>query len=394
MTDLNTSNRVFLTGVTGLVGSSVVVALVKAPERYDFVCLVRSSGGRTAQERAEAALRDECAFEGCPECADEVMSRVSVIDGDVATMDPQALAEHPLLKGVDRIFHCAADVNLGKDPTGRVFRINYDGTAHMVELAQLLQVKEFHYVSTAYVAGKLVGTAYERAPDIANGFNNPYEESKGKAELLVRAAGIPFTVYRPGIIIGRCTDGRIRKPLAFYRILEFMQKMKSHSAVQSGQDPSDWIDLNLNCATKTSEHIYFVPIDYVQAAIATLFQRPAVGETYHVTGAYPVTTAQILEATCSVFRIDGMTIGLKRTCETPEERLFSKFIGDLFPYFASDITFDQTNIRRDWPESAQWAYGASNLRTMVKSYLADEFPNVEWVRKLIATDPDRAPRTV
>ena len=386
--------RLLLTGVTGLVGSSVVVALVRDRREYEFVCLVRGGGGMSARERAAAALREECAFEGCPELADEVRTRISVVECDISTMDPASLAADPALAGVDEVFHCAADVNLGKDPSGKVVRANYVGTEKMIALAKALGARAFHYVSTAYVAGKTRGVAAETASSGTAGFNNPYEESKGKAELLVRAAGIPFTVYRPGIIVGRCTDGRIRKPLAFYRILEFMQKMKSHSAAKSGQDPSGWIDLNLNCATKTSEHIYFVPIDYVQAAIATLFQRPAVGETYHVTGAYPVTTAQILEATCSVFRIDGMTIGLKRSCETPEERLFSKFIGDLFPYFASDIAFDQTNIRRDWPESAQWAYGASNLRTMVKSYLSDEFPNVEWVRKLIATDPDRAPRTV
>ena len=111
-------------------------------------------------------------------------------------------------------------MNLGKDPTGKTFHINYDGTVNMLELARLVNAKAFHYVSTAYVAGKLVGRAMEAVPQ-ESGFNNPYEESKCKAEMLVRNSGFPFTIYRPAIITGRRRDGRIRKPLAFYyRILE------------------------------------------------------------------------------------------------------------------------------------------------------------------------------
>ena len=41
---------VLLTGVTGLVGSSVIVALVKSKANLRFVCLVRSSGGISAKD--------------------------------------------------------------------------------------------------------------------------------------------------------------------------------------------------------------------------------------------------------------------------------------------------------------------------------------------------------
>ena len=210
MSDSNClSDHILLTGLTGLVGSSVVVALARERRDISFVCLVRGSGGVSAAQRAQDVIRSECAFEGCPEACEDVLSRVTVVEGDVTSIDVEKLSADPLLKGVRKIFHCAADVNLGKDPTGRVYTVNYEGTQRMVELAKRLDVDEFHYVATAYVAGRQTGTVYEQEQH-PPAFNNAYEESKCKAEHLVRESGVPFTVYRPGIIVGRRSDGRRR----------------------------------------------------------------------------------------------------------------------------------------------------------------------------------------
>ncbi len=392
MTDsTRTPERILLTGLTGLVGSSVVVALARARRNCSFVCLVRGAGGLSAEQRAQAVIRDECAFEGCPEICDEVLERVTAVEGDVTSIDVEQLAANPLLKGVQKVLHCAADVNLGKDPTGRVFTVNYEGTRRMVELARRLGVSEFHYVATAYVAGKQAGVIYEQEQH-PPAFNNPYEESKCKAEILVRESGIPFTIYRPGIIVGRKSDGRIRKPLAFYRILEFLQKLKERAARRKGVSPDGWVDMDMNCRTVASDHIYFVPIDYVQAAIADLFQRGTAGVTYHVTGDHPVSADQILRAVCRVFRIDGLTIGMDRACKSAEETMFSKFVGDLFPYFSSDLVFDQQNIRRDFAGLAQYDYGSADLEVLTHAYLSDHYRSVGWVRDMLSRAPDRDPR--
>lgn len=365
------ATKYFMTGVTGLVGSAVVVGLVRDKADCEFVCLVRSGGGQSAAARAEAALREECAFEGLPELTDEVLRRVSVIDGNLADLDVEAVAANPLMAGVNQVFHCAADVNLGKDPTGRVYRVNYEGTRNMVELAKRIGAQEFHFVATAYVAGKLEGTFYEKEPTLEYGFNNPYEESKCKAELLVRAAGIPFTVYRPAIIVGRSTDGRIRRALAFYRILEFLKALRDRKAARAGEDAEGFVDMRMNCRAVPSNCIYFTPIDYVQEAIVKLIRNPAKGVTYNVTGASPISVPQIWEAVRSVYRIKGITVGLDEDTGTAEERMFTKFVGDLFPYFSSQIVFDQTNIARDWPQCAQWSYGLEDLKKLVRAYLEE-----------------------
>ena len=384
--------KIFLTGITGLVGSAFVVALLREREDYEIVCLARKSPVKSALQRTQEIIRDECKFDGCPELADRILKSVKVIEGDVVTMDPEAMAKDPLLQGTNIVFHCAADVNLGKDPTGKTFRINYTGTENMVKLAQLLKVKEFHYVGTAYIAGKLVGRAIEDKP-VDNGFNNPYEESKYKAEMLVRNSGIPFTVYRPAIVTGRRSDGRIRKPLAFYRILEFLGKLKSHQCSKHGQNPVDWANLQINFATEPSEHVYFVPIDYVQEAITALFQRPVCNRAYHITGDSPVSTRQIENTICSVLRLDGVTVDGGEVAPTMDNKLMSRFLGDLFPYFSSDIVFDQSNVRNELgPQILDWEYGTKGLETLIRSFYLDYFPNVEWLQTLAKAPIERQPR--
>ena len=383
-------NKVFLTGITGLVGSAFAVALLRERKDYEFVCLARPSGGKTAMERTAEIIRDECAFDGCPEIADEVLSHITAIEGDVTTIDPEAMAKDPRLAGVNIVFHCAADVNLGKDPTGKVFRINYHGTENVVKLAQLLKVKEFHYVGTAYIAGKLCGTAIEDNP-VDNGFNNPYEESKFKAEFLVRNSGIPFSVYRPAIVTGRRCDGRIRKPLAFYRILEFLGKFKSHGCSRAGVSPVEWIHMPMSFATIPSERVYFVPIDYVQEAITALFQKPVTNTAYHITGDSPLTTKQIRDTICGVLRIDGMTVGMDASGK--DTKLLARFVGDLFPYFSSDIIFDQTNVKKALGEEVlNWEYGTKGLEILIRSYFKDHYPEVQWIQTLADAPIERQPK--
>ena len=375
--------KVFLTGITGLVGSAFVVALLREREDFEIVCLARKSPVKSALQRTQEIIRDECEFNGCPEAADMILSRVSVIEGDVTTIEPEVMAKDPVLAGTDIIFHCAADVNLGKDPTGKTYRINYNGTENMVALAKLLNVKEFHYVGTSYIAGKLVGTAIEDNP-LDSGFNNPYEESKYKAEMMVRASGIPFSVYRPAIITGRRCDGRIRKPLAFYRILEFMAKLKSNKCSKMGIDPREQIDIGINFSAVPSEHIYFVPIDYVQEAITALFQKPVCNRAYHITGDSPISNKQIQLAIGNALNITGITVDPDKDGVGGDTSMMSRLLGDLLPYFSSDIVFDQSNVRKMLgDEILDWEYGVKSLEALVKSFYVDHFKDDEWIQDLM-----------
>ncbi len=377
--------KIFLTGITGLVGGAFTVALLRERDDMEIVALARGNSVETARQRVEKILAEQCAFDDCSSALPAILKKIEVIQGDVTDINPSELAKDPLLKGVETVFHCAADVNLGKDVDGKTFKINYEGTVKVLELAKLLNVKEFHYVSTAYVAGKLIGRAMENKA-IDSGFNNPYEESKFKAELLVRNSGIPFSIYRPSIITGRVKDGRIRRPLAFYRILEFLLKLKKNQCFKQKLDPRGWIDINAHFNAIPSERVYFVPIDYVQKVITALFQKPVVNKTYHVTGDKPVSTNMIDHAVCRTLRLDGVEVKHHEATMVGDDNI-TRFLGDLLPYFASDIVFDQTNVKEALGDQKfDCDLGEKGLVVMMQSFFMDFFPDIDWVQEITRED--------
>jgi len=366
--------KVLITGITGLVGSSVAVEALRRTEDLTFIAVARGKNEETASERVKKTITEQCAFDGIPERADDFNSRIDVIEGDIS--NPVHLAMSDKLDKVDSIFHCAADVNLGSDAEGRTFHVNYNGTKMLLDIAKELNVSSFHYVSTAYVAGKTKTRVME--DDLpATEWHNSYEQSKYESEKLVRASGIPFTIYRPSIIVGRSTDGRIRKPLAFYYILEFLAVLKERQCAKRSLNPSDWLDMPLRIRVKVTDTIYFVPIDYVASVITELFFMPSVGKTYHVTGNSPVSTKAIQDAVSQALKVKNVEIVEHINDMTMDEKLLHRFLGEFLPYFGSEAIFDVSNIIEVFGEdSLKWDFDDNKLVEMVGSYYRENFPEL------------------
>jgi nucleoside-diphosphate-sugar epimerase len=370
--------NILVTGITGLVGSSFASRLLAIDKEVKITAIVRRQAKKNAVKRVLETIEDQYIFDGDSGYAEHALERINVIEGDITNHD--TLLESGKLKDIDVVFHCAADVNLGKDPEGKTYNINYNGTKNLIGLAKKLEVKAFHYVSTAYVAGKTDGPVPEDGL-IAEDFNNSYERSKFEAEKLVRGSGIPFTIYRPSIIVGRLSDGKIRKPLAFYRILEFMAKLKKHTCSKMMLDPSDWLEMPLRLHASPSSDIYFVPVDYVQKAITSIFLKPVENRTYHITGDSPVTTKMIEDVVCSVLKLKGVQAEIPDP--SMDEKLVHRFIGDLLPYFSSTSKFDQTNVREALGDEAlDWVLDKERLTVLIKGFYMTAFQNVGWLQTL------------
>lgn len=365
--------KILLTGITGLVGASVVTATLRKHDDIEIVAICRPGRGISAEDRTRNVIHEQCAFDGVPEAADKILSHVKVISGDVKNFPKEEiLANGPY----DVFFHCAADVNLGKDPEGKTFRTNLEGTRNALELAHLLKVKALHYVSTAYVAGTYNGRVMEGALP-ATGFNNSYEKSKFEAEKLVMNCGIPYTIYRPSIIVGRLSDGLIRKPLAFYRILEFLGKVKKHHCIKNGIPANSELNLQLRLEAGTTDKVYFVPVDYVQKAISTLFFLPVENKCYHITGESPVSTRDIEIAVTTTLKTHGLKVMDKVENPTKEEKMVQSMIGDLMPYFASQIIFDNTEVKKALGEEAlAWKQDLPFLKRMAYSFYKQTSPEL------------------
>jgi nucleoside-diphosphate-sugar epimerase len=192
--------------------------------------------------------------------------------------------------------------------------------------------------------------------------------------MLVRSSDIPFTIYRPGIVVGRRSDGRIRRPLAFYRILEFLAKMKKHQCSKHGVKAADWLDLHLRLEAYPSDKVYFVPIDYVQKVITDLFFCKVENQTYHITGDSPVKTTDISEVTSPILKVTGVTVEEKVENPSMDEKLVQRFLGDLLPYFSSQTVFDQSNIiAKLGKEVLDWKL---DLNILIGEFYKDNYPEL------------------
>lgn len=245
---------IFITGATGLLGTEVVSQLLQTTDDEMFV-LVRAASEDEAASRLRSLWWDDSAL------VDSVGKRVFPVVGDITK---------PLLglipDSITHIIHCAAETGLQKSRK-ELWNINVEGTRHVVELAKSLpQLVRFTYVSTAYVAGTQNGVIKEEAP-LATHFYSLYEESKAQAESIVRASELPFTVCRPGMIVGNSKTGHSRNFNTVYYVLKLMLQGKLRVLPVS-----------------SSQTVNVVPVDYVaRMVVQSSFHPQAQGRTFHLT---------------------------------------------------------------------------------------------------------------
>ena len=125
------------------------------------------------------------------------------------------------------------------------------------------------YIGTAYVAGRRQGPITEDQLDEGQEHHNTYERSKMEAEKVVReqCSRLPIAIYRPSIVIGEASTGRISRHSAFFRVLEMVRRggLKALPG-----DPGALLDL--------------VPLDYCIRAVEIISRDPgSLGRCYHLT---------------------------------------------------------------------------------------------------------------
>ena len=137
-----------MTGATGLVGQYLIKDLLLAGQRLALV--VRPSKRLDVDQRVELILQRWENELGC------LLPRPVVLQGDVAEpslgLNPKDLAW--VRSHCDRVIHNAAILQFdGATMDVEPWRTNLGGTRHVLGLLETMKVREFHYVSTAYVCG-------------------------------------------------------------------------------------------------------------------------------------------------------------------------------------------------------------------------------------------------
>jgi thioester reductase-like protein len=212
--------------------------------------------------------------------------RVTILEGDVVDMDlGLAGGEYKALAGeLTAIHHTAAIYYLGAKRE-LVERVNVDGTRAILELAgEAPKLRRLIHWSTAQVSGSRSGVILEEELDTGQRFRNFYEETKFRAERMVRDATrrLPVTILRPGVIVGDSRSGEIDKFDGPYYLLVLIV--------------SSPLDVHLPLPGRGSAPLNLVPIDFVVDAAQVLSREPrAAGGTFHLTDPCPFAARTVYE---------------------------------------------------------------------------------------------------
>ncbi|HYU85580.1 MAG TPA: SDR family oxidoreductase [Kribbellaceae bacterium] len=267
--------RYLLTGATGFLGRNVLRRLLERDDCDQVVCLVRSPG---------KLARVTAAMPGA--------DRVRALTGDL-TADGLGLSSDDLddLRGVEHVVHLGAvyDITTGDELNHAT---NVDGTRRVVELAERIGAGCLHHVSSVAVAGDHHGRFAETDFDTGQRLLSPYHRTKFAAEEIVRrATGVPWRVYRPAVVVGDSRTGEMDKVDGPYYLLPALDRVAhlvGRTRVPAAVLPVVLPDLG---ATNV------VPVDYVADAMVHLMHRPGLDHrAFHLVSPRPQPLLEVYNA--------------------------------------------------------------------------------------------------
>ncbi|MBU8906197.1 SDR family oxidoreductase [Desertibacillus haloalkaliphilus] len=267
--------NILITGASGFLGSKLATKLLE--QNHNVYLLVRN-----AKKIEHLMNRDHNNMEG----------QVVVLEGEL-TEERLGLNKSVLnqLKGkIDAIYHTAALLSFDDLKKDDVFRVNVEGTRHVLDVAKMIGVQKFIHVSTAYTLGDLVIGEETLYPE-TNRFNNYYEESKSKAEHLVMSYQEYFdvSVMRPAIIIGDSETGEASTTFGLYGIIRAIELLKKRAMKKGNTEAVFRLIGNKETVSN------LVPVDYVVKVLILGLRYGKTNTVYNITNPNPPSNQLIIE---------------------------------------------------------------------------------------------------
>lgn len=283
------------------------------------------------------------------------LPRPHVLEGDICEpmlgLDPKSLEW--VEAHCDSVLHNAASLSfVATSQESEPYRSNVTGTRNLLEVCRETGIRDFHHISTAYVAGLRTGRILESELDVGQKLSNPYEESKMAAEKMVRSAEFlsPPTFFRPAIIVGDSQTGFTTTFHGFYACLELAYTLaRSLGVVGTFAEGKQKTRISLD-GTETKN---LVPVDWVSKVITYVVTHPQHhGQTYHLAPRERVSVQMIrdvLEQTYGFYGTEFSGHGKPIDHPTEIEKLFYEQIRVYDSYWRDDPEFDTTNLQAACP---------------------------------------------
>jgi UDP-glucose 4-epimerase len=298
------TKRILVTGATGFVGKALLPALLRAGYAV-----------RAATRRKES-LPDS-------------------VEVAIVTDLKNPIDWKPILQGVDIIIHLAgpAHSKILEEAYSQFDQVNWHATQRLASAAKDAGIKRFVYISSvrAQMGASAVEVVHEQDEPRPT---NQYGRSKLAGEQAVRAAGVPFTIFRPVVIYGPHPKGNMRAVVKLARSpwpLPLVESRRSLLAIDN----------------------------LISAIIFSLNNPTMAGETYLVADPVPVTIAEIFRI---LREIQGRS---PRAIKVPKAimrlSLWACGCSDLWPRFSGDLVVDTSKL-----QSAGWRPAVDTSRGMLE----------------------------
>ncbi len=329
-----------LTGATGLVGRYLLRDLLAAG--VPMAVVTRRERLLSASQRIEAVMNHWEEEQG------RTLPRPVVLEGDLSQpgLGLDASARRWLTRYCDTLLHSAASMAFRPDARGEPWRTNVEGLEHLLELCRQAGIRQMHHLSTAYICGLRTGKILETELDEGQAMGNVYEDSKIKAEKLVRSADFDtLTVYRPASIIGDSQTGYSTNYHGFYLPLQLAYSFCGR--IPPRQMNERFLTL---LGLSGDEGKNFVPVDWIAAAITYLFLHPEHhGRTYHLTSPKPVTVRlfqRVVQDAIERYSKRATTKDVAAEELAVFEKLYYEQMTIYRSHWRDDPSFDRTNTER------------------------------------------------
>jgi thioester reductase-like protein len=266
------SELVLVTGYPSLQARKLVEHLLHAEPETRVAVLTAPALRETAAEHIEK-LGDDAA-------------RTEIFEGEPAALDMglSGAEFRSLTRQVTRLHHVAHESHVGADRK-TAERENVQGAVEALELARhcdALRCVVHH--STAHVSGDRAGIVYEDELDEGQGFHSVEQETRMRAELVMRRAmpKLPIAVVRPTMLVGDSDTGEADRLDGAYLLVMLLLGLPG--------------DLAVPLPTGSNNPLNIVPVDYaVKAARYVGTRREAPGKTFHLASHETLTAQQVFD---------------------------------------------------------------------------------------------------
>jgi thioester reductase-like protein len=269
-----------------------------------------------------------------------VRLRVEVVIGDTPDMDFGLSGKrfNELASTVDVIHHCAF-VSYAGARRELAERVNVQGTGEVLELAEASShLSQLVLWSTALM-GSAKGRVFEGELRAPASFPSAVEETRYRAELMVREAmdHVPTTVLRPSIIVGDSQTGEIDRIDGPYLLVQLML--------------SSPVDLRVPLPGRGDVLLNLVPLDYVvNAGHAITRDTRSIGRAFHLVDEQPLTARRVFELIAEACGRPGPVGSLPTQLATallctPGLERFSHIPRAFLEQLATEVSYDARNTR-------------------------------------------------